>query len=218
MQPENLAIDTPERFAQRFAVSREIVEKLEAYAALLKLWQNTINLVSPATLPDVWHRHFADSAQLVALAPPALRTWVDLGSGAGFPGLVVALLLSDSHPSARVTLIESDSRKAAFLAEVARKLRVAVDIQAARIENPSTRAKLESVDVVSARALAPLARLLGLAAPLWGERTIGLFLKGRGLEAELLAAKAEYAFEIELVPSLTDREASCAIVRKLHAA
>ena len=213
MQPE---IHSATDFANRFTVSREIVEKLEEYSSLLRLWQRTINLVSPSTLPNVWHRHFADSAQILAFAPPDPRIWVDLGSGAGFPGLVVAILLSERAPACRVTLVESDNRKAAFLSEVARKLRVAVDIQAARIENLSTRAKLESVDVVSARALAPLDRLLGLAAPIWAEKTLGLFLKGRGVEAELETAKAEFLFDFRLEPSLTEASAHCVVISNLR--
>lgn len=213
MQPE---IDSPGVFANRFAVSREIIEKLENYSSLLGLWQRTINLVAPSTLPHVWHRHFADSAQILAFAPPAPRIWVDLGSGAGFPGMVAAILLAERSPACRVTLMESDSRKAAFLSEVARKLGVAVDIRAGRIENVSTRAKLESVDVVSARALAPLDRLLGLAAPMWGTSTVGLFLKGRGVEAELEAAKAVFSFDVRLEPSLTDASGHCAVIRNLR--
>lgn len=212
MQPESAAAS----FQREFGVSRETLAKLERYAELLSLWQRTINLVAPSTLPDLWQRHFADSAQLLASAPPAPRTWVDLGSGAGFPGLVVAILLADRSPNARVTLIESDSRKAAFLGEVSRQTGVAVDIRIGRIEIASTRAKLESVDVISARALAPLARLLALALPLWGSGTVGLFLKGRGVETEVKAAQAGFAFQCELVPSRTDPSGQCAVVRELR--
>jgi 16S rRNA (guanine527-N7)-methyltransferase len=212
MQPD---IRSAADFAEAFAVSRETIVKLETYAGLLSLWQKTINLVAPSTLENVWQRHFADSAQIVALAPAGVRTWVDLGSGGGFPGLVVAIMLAD-RPGVRVTLIESDSRKAAFLAEVARKVRVAVDIRVARIEIVSTRAKLESVDVVSARALAPLDRLLGLSLPFWGATTVGLYLKGKGAAAELKAAEARFAFDAELRPSLTEAEAHCVVVRNLR--
>ena len=127
------AITTPEDFARAFGVSRETLERLETYEALLKQWQKTINLVAPSTLSDIWHRHFADSAQLLALAPPGAERWLDLGSGAGFPGLVLAILLAE-RGHGRVTLIESDTRKAAFLGEVARRVGVAVDILGTRIE------------------------------------------------------------------------------------
>lgn len=176
------------------------------YEKLLQHWQKTINLVAPATLPQVWHRHFADSAQLVALAPPEPKTWVDLGSGAGFPGLVVAILLAESGKS-QVTLVESDSRKAAFLREAARQVAVPVDILAVRIEAAATRFILRHVDVVSARALAPLVRLVGLAQPFLGPGTVCLFPKGREAARELQAAEKEWEFVSELVQSRTQPDA-----------
>jgi 16S rRNA (guanine527-N7)-methyltransferase len=209
-------IATPEDFARTFSVSRETVERLETYEALLRLWQKTINLVAPSTLDDIWHRHFADSAQLLAHAPPTAERWLDLGSGAGFPGLVLAILLAD-RGSGRVTLIESDTRKAAFLAEVARKTGVAVDIRGTRIEKSATQAKLGPVDVVTARALAPLRRLLDLSAPFFSGSTMGLFLKGREAEAEVEAARKLWDFEPELKPSLTDASGRIVVIRALNA-
>jgi len=211
------AIATPEDFARTFAVSRETLERLEAFAALLRQWQKTINLVAPSTLPDIWHRHFADSAQLLALAPPDAERWLDLGSGAGFPGLVLAILLAERGPGRRVTLIESDTRKAAFLAEVARRTGVAVDILGTRIEKAATQDKLGPVDVVTARALAPLPRLLDLSAPFFSGPTIGLFLKGREAEAEVEAARKLWNFEPELHPSLTDASGRIIVIRALNA-
>lgn len=131
------AITTPEDFARAFGVSRETLGRLETYEALLKQWQRTINLVAPSTLSDIWHRHFANSAQLLDLAPPRAEHWLDLGSGAGFPGLVLAILLAE-RGHGRVTLIESDTRKVAFLGEVARRVGVAVDIRGTRIEKSAT--------------------------------------------------------------------------------
>jgi 16S rRNA (guanine527-N7)-methyltransferase len=215
MQPP-AAIATPEDFARTFSVSRETIGRLETYEALLRLWQKTINLVAPSTLDDIWHRHFADSAQLLALAPPAARWWLDLGSGAGFPGLVVAILLAE-RGSGRVTLIESDTRKAAFLAEVARRTGVAVDIRGTRIEKTATQDKLGRVDVVTARALAPLPRLLDLSAPFFSGPTMGLFLKGREAEAEVEAARKLWDFEAELKPSLTDAGGRIVVIRALNA-
>lgn len=180
---------------------------------LLVQWQAKINLVSPGTLSEVWHRHFADSAQLVRLAPADAKTWLDLGSGAGFPGLVVALLLAEKG-LCRVTLCESDTRKAAFLADVKRKLGLAVDIISARIETDSTHASVGRVDVVSARALAPLQRLVPLAAPFFHEQTVGLFPKGREAEKEIAEAATAWRFEAELQPSVTDREGRIAVIRK----
>jgi 16S rRNA (guanine527-N7)-methyltransferase len=158
-------ISGAEDFAATFNVSRETLDKLLAYVALLEQWQPRINLVAGATLPDVWHRHIADSAQLLALAPKSGK-WLDIGSGAGFPGLVIAIM---AHGSAgpRVTLIESDRRKCAFLAEVARHTGISVEIHTARIEQIATQRMLGSVDVVSARALAPLVRLIPKPAILW---------------------------------------------------
>jgi 16S rRNA (guanine527-N7)-methyltransferase len=221
-----------EDFAAAFNVSRETLDRLATYEALLRQWQKAVNLVAPSALDAVWHRHFADSAQLLPLAPVA-RTWVDLGSGAGFPGLVVAILLAEApspRPSrgegtraepalTRVTLIESNARKCAFLREVVRQTeiagRVSVDILSTRIETAATQASLQGPDVVSARALAPLDKLLGLAAPLFSPSTVGLFLKGRDTAAELEVAKKAWNFNAELVPSRTERDGRIIVVRKL---
>jgi 16S rRNA (guanine527-N7)-methyltransferase len=209
-------IATPADFARAFGVSRETLERLQTYEALLKQWQKTINLVAPSTLSDIWHRHFADSAQLLALAAPGAERWLDLGSGAGFPGLVLAILLAE-RGQGRVTLIESDTRKAAFLAEVARRVGVAVDIRGTRIEKSATQAKLGPVDVVTARALAPLPRLLELSAPYFSGSTMGLFLKGREAEAEVEAAHMLWDFERELHQSLTDVSGRIVVIRALNA-
>lgn len=208
------AIKGPEDFAGYFSVSRETLGRLLAYAALLQQWQRTINLVAPSTLPDIWSRHFADSAQLLALAPPEARAWLDLGSGAGFPGLVLAILLAE-HGQAKMALIESDTRKAAFLGEVARQTGVPVDIYPERIERSATQAKLASADVITARALAPLPRLMELAAPYFSPTTVGLFLKGRDVEAEVEAAGKSWSFEGTLQPSLTDPDGRIVVVRAL---
>lgn len=205
-------------------VSRETIERLNLYESQLKLWQPRINLVANATLTDVWHRHFFDSAQIVPLIPSEARVFVDLGSGGGFPGLVLAILLQERRDGAtqasnqpwRFVLVESDNRKCAFLREVARRTGVAVEILSTRIENPETQAKLASVDVVTARALAPLDRLLGLAAPLFGERTVGLFLKGQGAQAEVEAARLQWAFDASFVPSATAADARIVVVRNLR--
>src|SRR5262245_5086475 len=229
-------IGGPADFAAAFHVSRETLARLATYGGLLRQWQKAVNLVAPTTLDAIWHRHFADSAQLVALAPSA-RTWVDLGSGAGFPGLVVAILLAaDARPPAaatapaeprggegrppQMTLIESTARKCAFLREVVRQMQIAgavsVDILSTRIETATTQGRLQSPDVVSARAVAPLDKLLALAAPLFASSTVGLFLKGRDAAAELQAAEKLWNFQSELVPSRTERDARIVVVRKLE--
>ena len=192
-------------FQDAFAVSHETLSRLKVYADLLKRWQKTINLVAPSTLDDVWHRHFADSAQLWHLASPGDIHWLDLGSGAGFPGLVLAIMASETGGT-RHTLIESDTRKAAFLREVARETGTAVEIVADRIELPATAAKVGEVNCVTARALAPLVRLLPLVAPFFGPATVGLFLKGGDVTAELEDAALSWAFQPGLVASVTDRD------------
>lgn len=201
-------------FREAFGVSRETADRMELYARLLGQWQRTINLVAPSTLPQLWHRHFADSAQLVGLAPPQARTWVDLGSGAGFPGLVAAILLAETN-RCQVTLVESDARKCAFLREVARQTGIAVDIINARIETLSTQARIAEVDVISARALAPLDRLLELSWPLFSPGTEALFQKGRGAASEIEAARRRWSFESSCVQSLTDRDGQIVQVRAL---
>lgn len=205
----------PIDFESAFSVSRETLDRLKIYESLLQRWQKTINLVAPSTLHQIWGRHFADSAQILALPPPEAKTWVDLGTGAGFPGLVVATLLAPKGQT-NVTLVESDSRKAAFLREAAREMAVPVDILPLRIEAAATRVNLCRAGVISARALAPLPRLLALAHPFCGPQTVCLFLKGRETSRELQAAENEWIFESELVPSLTDPEGRVVIVRNLQ--
>jgi 16S rRNA (guanine527-N7)-methyltransferase len=232
MASEIRQIATPGDFAAAFDVSRETIERLKTYEALLRQWQKAVNLVGPSTLDAVWHRHFADSAQIVRLAPAFPRLWVDLGSGAGFPGLVVAILLAQAsapHPNplpaeeghgegmpTRVTLIESDSRKCAFLREVARKTGITVDILSTRIEQAATQAKVEPPEVVSARALAPLDRLLGLAAPLFTPSTVGVFLKGRDAALEIETAAKAWTFAVEMVPSITETTGRVVVIRDLQ--
>lgn len=256
-------IQTPDDFASAFEISRETLAKLTTYEALLRLWQKKINLVAPGTVDQIWHRHFADSAQLLAHAqhlradlfttdapsatdspPPGgeglgvggspttdvagspppwpspargagKATWLDLGSGAGFPGLVIAILLAEQAPATRVTLLESDQRKAAFLAEVARRTGVPVEIEVARIENAATQARISTAEIVSARALAPLNRLFELGEPFFSPSTTGLFLKGREVGREIAAAQADWSFAVELHESVTDREGRVAIITGL---
>jgi 16S rRNA (guanine527-N7)-methyltransferase len=192
------------RAMQLVPVSRETEARLEQLVALLRRWQAVKNLVGPATLTEVWTRHVADSAQLVDLAPDALR-WIDLGSGAGFPGLVIAVLLRDK-PDAAVHLVESNSRKAAFLREATRLLRLPVTVHNGRIESVLPGLK-GSFDVVTARALAPLGDLLGLANELLTTGAIGLFPKGQDVERELTEASKCWRFNASLADSKTDPKA-----------
>ena len=193
-------------------VSRETQERLATYVALLKRWQGIKNLVGTGTLAEIWTRHIADSAQLVPLAPAA-QTWVDIGSGAGFPGLVIAILLRD-RPGVRVNLVESNGRKCAFLREVARETGAPVTVHAGRIEDVLD--DMQCVDVLTARALAPLPQLL-----LWGKRlidagTLGLFLKGEesGRESAMVSTQG---YAIEAVPSRTHAAGRILLVRSAAA-
>ena len=213
-KPQNARIDGPEAFSRAFPVSRETLSRLITYEALLKRWQKTINLIAPGTLDDVWHRHFADSAQIWALRPEGAKFWLDLGSGAGFPGLVLAIMAAE-HGGTRHTLFESDNRKAAFLREAARETGVAVDILCTRIESGEIHAKMGEVDCVTARALAPLPRLAHLATPYFASGTVGFFLKGREVAAELEEAARTWNFEFELKPSVTDPEGRVLLLRAL---
>ena len=218
MSAEIRHISNSADFAAVFDVSRETLDRLAIYEALLRQWQKAVNLVAASTLDAVWHRHFGDSAQIVRLAPEYAHFWVDLGSGAGFPGLVVAILLagSPSGMATHVTLIESDQRKCAFLREVARKTGITVDILSTRIEQAATHTSLESPEVVSARALAPLDRLFGLAAHLFTPSTVGVFLKGRDAAAEVETAAKAWTFAVEMVPSLTEASGRVVVVRNLQ--
>ena len=207
-------IEGPEDFAEALKVPRETIDRLTRYAELLACWQKSTNLIDPSTLRAAWSRHFADSAQLRDLAPEA-RLSLDLGSGAGFPGLVVAILQA-GIPDFRMHLVESNRKKCAFLAEVVRETQAPVDIHAMRIEDLAESPHRLVPDVVSARALAPLPRLLELAAPFFGANTRGLFLKGREAEAEIEEARRGWAFDCRLHPSLTSADSSIVEVTGLR--
>lgn len=200
------AIAGPEDFAEAFKVPRETIHRLIRYAELLHEWQARQNLVSAASLAHVWDRHFGDSAQILRLAPEA-RTWLDLGSGAGFPGLVIAILQAN-HANFRMHLVESTGKKCAFLAEVARATLAPVEIHCMRIEELTESATSPKPQIVTARALAPLPRLLDLAAPWFGPGVRGLFMKGRDATSEIETAKQRFAFTSRLYPSLTAEDSS----------
>ncbi|GAB4381915.1 16S rRNA (guanine(527)-N(7))-methyltransferase RsmG [Albidovulum sp.] len=191
---------TKELFRDAWPVSRETLDRLEALAALLTRWNPRINLVSARTLPQLWTRHFLDSAQLLDLAPPAARHWADLGSGGGFPGLVVAILAAEQRPGLAVTLVESDQRKAAFLQTAARTLGLDLRVVAARIEAVPPLA----ADILSARALAPLPVLLSHAERHLAAGGTALFPKGASLARELAEALESWRFSHKKIASLTD--------------
>lgn len=186
-----------------------IERELTIYEDLLSRWQAKINLVAPGTLDEVWIRHFADSAQVAAAAPDAMN-WADIGSGAGFPGLVTALLLK-GRSGATVHLIESDQRKAAFLRAVSRETGAPVEIHAERIEK-ALPPLAGGIAAVSARALAPLGRLIDLARAPLEKGAKGVFLKGEEWQDELTAAKRASNFTFETVQSRTHPRARLIVV------
>jgi 16S rRNA (guanine527-N7)-methyltransferase len=195
-------------------VSRETVERLDAFVALLLDWQRTTNLIAASTIPRLWTRHIADSLQLIDLAPGA-RVWVDLGSGGGFPGLAIACALQQT-PGAMVHLVESNTRKAAFLREAGRVIATPIKVHAERIENFALHFEGQ-LDAVSARALAPLDDLVNLAFPLLGKTaTIGLFPKGQNAGVELRQASNRWAMHATMVASRTDPQARIIVVRNVE--
>ena len=192
----------PEEFATAADVPRGTLERFRTYHALLVKWQRAINLVGPRTLDDAWQRHFLDSAQLWPLVA-GCHALTDLGSGAGFPGLVLALMAAGHDAPLETHLIEADQRKAAFLIEVAGATGVRATVHAERAEAIGT-AGLISADVVTARALAPVDTLLGYAAPLLAPDGICLFLKGAAVEDELTRACETWTMTAKRIPSRSD--------------
>jgi 16S rRNA (guanine527-N7)-methyltransferase len=193
-------------------VPRETADLLDRFVELLLPWTERINLIARSTIPTVWTRHIADSLQLLPLAPNAQR-WIDLGSGAGFPGIVLACALA-SRKGALVHLIESNGKKAAFLREAVQQLGLPAEVQAVRIEDFVKNSKLRP-DVVTARAVAPLDHLLELAMPLLMKGALGIFPKGQDVEGELTRASKYWNIDAQLVPSQTSPQARIVVVRGL---
>ncbi len=190
-------------------VSIDVAARLDHLVELLLEAQQRMNLVARSTIPELWSRHVADSLQLIALAPSA-RVWIDLGSGGGFPGLVIACALA-GQAGARVHLVESTKKKAAFLEETARALGLPAIVHPVRIEEFAATFG-ERCDIVTARALAPLDKLLDLAAPLLKTGAKGLFLKGQDVEAELTDAAKCWTIKSTLVPSKTNPLARVVVI------
>jgi len=214
----------PKEFARASDVSRETLDRLTAYGNLLEKWQRKINLVGRNTLPQIWHRHFFDSAQLWPLIVEFLNetsvsvtdqdaqvNLVDLGSGAGFPGLVIAILAREAAPEMQVHLIESDHRKCAFLREAARITETNVVLHSDRIED------IEPflANVITARACAPMDQLLSYAYRFWGPKTRAFFLKGQDVEKELVQATKSWSMVTSVSPSQTDGSGSVLCVKEV---
>jgi 16S rRNA (guanine527-N7)-methyltransferase len=186
-------------------VDETALARLDRYVALLGKWQGSINLVAPSTIPTAWARHVLDSVQLTAHLPDRSSVLVDLGSGAGFPGLVLAIVRRELD----VHLVESDRRKAEFLRHVSRETSTPVTVWARRIEEVATSGL--KADVVTARALAPLAQLIDISEPFCHEQTVRLFPKGQSADAELTRLGSSKTLRVATLPSIT--AASAAIIR-----
>ena len=193
-----------DKFPHWLGVSRETEDKLDALCALVVKWNPAINLVSKTTLPEIWSRHVLDSAQLFAFVPSYACNWLDLGSGAGFPGLVLAILAEDLKPNFNITLVESDQRKAVFLSEAVRTLAATASVKCQRIEDLLP----QNANIVSARALAPLEVLCGFAKTHLSANGIAIFPKGVNYESEIAKARASWRFSIQTTPSHSDPTAA----------
>ena len=181
-------------------VSRETFERLETYADLLRKWNPRINLVAKSTLDDLWTRHIVDSAQIFELAAHPVGHWVDIGTGGGFPGLVIAIMAIEAETPAKITLIESDARKCAFLRTVLRETGASARVLTQRIE----KAPPQSADVLSARALADLSTLLGFAKLHLAPMGTALFHKGASWKKELSDAQQKWKFDHHIATSTTE--------------
>ena len=196
---------------EKYNVSRETFEKLKLYHQSLIEWQGKMNLVSNSTLDTAWERHFADSAQLYKLIPENAKTMVDIGSGAGFPGMVLAIMAEGRTPYLKVTLVESIAKKTLYLKRVKEITNTDVNILNRRIEN----LKEKTFDVITARAVINLKDLLGYAHPLFRKNSICIFPKGKSHKEEIELARKEWFFDIETVPSEVSDESVILIIRNL---
>lgn len=193
-------------------VSRETMERLREYARLLVEWNASAGLVGTSTIGDLWYRHFLDSAQLLRFCPGGKASWLDLGSGGGFPGMVLAIVAADRYPLSRFTLVEANQRKCQFLKLVARRTGVFAEIKACRTES----LEAQNADVVTARALAPMKKLVELAYPHLGRGGICLFPKGRNAEVEISEARTAWKFSVERHQGVVDASSSILLIRGLQ--
>ena len=205
------AVTDAASFAAASGATSAQMADLERYRQRLTEWNAVMNLVGPATLPDFWNRHAWDSAQLLKL-DPAAKTWADLGAGAGLPGVVLAIL-GKGRPGFHVHLVESMAKRCRFLSEVVTELALPATVHNARAENLDL-----AVDSVTARACAPLSRLLGYARPYLAKGATGWFLKGQDVASDLEEATNSWKFEAEIVPSLSDPRGQIVCVRRLRRA
>lgn len=202
------------QFASSQNVSRETIERLRVYENLLKKWTTKINLVAKSTVASVWTRHFLDSAQVFDAIPRDAQTLSDFGSGGGFPGLVIAAIAIEKLPNLKVSLIEADVRKAAFLVTAAREMGLDVRVHAERVEAISP----QNTDVITARALAPLGDLLEMADVHLQKKGVALFLKGAQHQLELDTASKTWDFLLSKQPSITSDTSALLTISNLRRA
>lgn len=193
-------------------VSRETMDLLEAYAGLIRKWNPVVNLVAKSTIDQLWDRHILDSLQLRPLIQPDLKHWLDLGSGGGLPGVVIAILAREIAPEARVTLVEVDQRKSAFLREVSRQLNLGFQVENRKIEQLAP----QGADVISARALAALDALCGYADRHMAPQGKAVFPKGVRFAEELEEARKRWHFDLKEMTSLTQPEARILILSEIR--
>jgi 16S rRNA (guanine527-N7)-methyltransferase len=193
-------------------VSRETLDLLNEYAAFLTKWQAAINLVSRSSLSEMWSRHFLDSAQIFQYRPEAATRWLDIGSGGGFPGMVCAVMAKDVAPDLRFSFVESDIRKCVFLRAVARELGIKADVISDRIETATP----QTADILTARALAPLARLCEFATRHMKPDGTAFFLKGERFEAEVVEARDNWMMDLTTLPSETSLVGKILKVRNIQ--
>ncbi|SHJ98594.1 16S rRNA (guanine527-N7)-methyltransferase [Aureimonas altamirensis DSM 21988] len=201
-KPQPKTDDDMKAVLERWPVSRETQDRLAAYAALVRTWQKHINLVAPSTVPTLWSRHIEDGLWLDEVAGP-VQHWVDIGSGGGFPGLVLACFAAE-RAGHHVDLVEANAKKSAFLRTVIRELALPATVHCQRIEAAGP--VLGRADAISARALASLDSLLGLVSPSIQPKTVCYFLKGRAHEGEVADATAHWHFDMVKHPSRTEAE------------
>ena len=194
------------------SVSRETLAKLQVYADILIKWNPKINLVAKSTISDLWDRHIVDSLQIMRHIPESAQHIVDIGSGGGFPGLVLAIASAEAHPESLITMIESDQRKSAFLRTVLRETGVSATVLTERIE----KAPAQSADVLTARALADLSMLLEFAEQHLKKEGTAFFLKGKNWRIELQKAQEVWQFDYEEVTSETNVEAVLLVIKGIE--
>ena len=190
--------------ADDIGVSRETFADLERYVSLLKVWTKKINLISKSTVPDVWSRHVMDSVQVYNAIDTTGDLWLDIGSGGGLPGLVVAILLKHDNHETKTVMIESDVRKATFLRTVVRELELNASVVTSRVETTEP----VKASIISARALGPLVDLLGYADRHLDCDGLGIFSKGQSWQKEVDEAREMWRFDLDVIDSMTDPKAA----------